>query len=96
MFNIEDELHDERMEGEFATFDGAVTELKRLAQLPWDQPPNLAPCTSWKTCGRKYVVVECEALPQRKEISRTCMLELDRDGPRWRTGIAASDVVDGV
>jgi hypothetical protein len=28
MFNIKDELHDERHDGEFVTFDGAVAELK--------------------------------------------------------------------
>jgi hypothetical protein len=96
MFNIEDELHDEQHEGDFETFDGAVAELKRLAQLPWDRPPNLAPCTSWKTCGRKYVVVEFEPSAPRKELSRTSVLEVGRNGPRWLTGRAGSDYINDV
>jgi hypothetical protein len=97
MFTIEDERHDERQEGEFATFASAVAALRRLAQLPWDRPPNLAPCTSWKTCGRKYVVVEYESLTQAlKEINRTDTLEVGRDGPRWLIDVGASDTLDGV
>jgi hypothetical protein len=57
MFVIEDEIHCD-WHGQFASFDDAVAELRRRATLPWDQPPNAAPCTSWKTCGRKYVIIE--------------------------------------
>jgi hypothetical protein len=97
MFTIEDELHDESREGEFPTFESAITELRRLAKLPWDRPPNLAPCASWKTCGRKYVVVEYESVTQPpKELSRTDLLEIGREGPRWLKDVGAADTFDGV
>jgi hypothetical protein len=57
MFLIEDEIHAEP-QGQFASFDEAMVELTRRAEVPWDQPPNVAPCLSWKTCGREYVVIE--------------------------------------
>ena len=52
VFVIEDESHAE-WAGEFATFEEALAELKRRASLPWDEAPNQAPCTSWRTCGRR-------------------------------------------
>ncbi len=57
MFVIEDEAHAEWF-GEFPTLEAATAELRRLKELPWDEAPNVAPCTSWRTCGRTYEVVE--------------------------------------
>ena len=48
MFKLEDELHAEIQEGEFETLDAALMELRHRAQLPWDAPPNVAPCQSWR------------------------------------------------
>jgi hypothetical protein len=45
MFIIEDEQHAEPQSGEFESIADALAELKRRAMLPWDQPPNVAPCT---------------------------------------------------
>jgi hypothetical protein len=57
MWVIEDELHAELI-GEFPSQEDALVELRRLAEVPWDQSPNQAPCTSWQTCGRNYELVE--------------------------------------
>src|SRR5262249_28629356 len=57
VFVIEDERHAEP-QGEFASLDAAVAELHRRAALPWDEEPNVAPCTGWRTCGRTYEVIE--------------------------------------
>jgi hypothetical protein len=56
---IEDELHTELQEDQFPTRQEAVAELRRRAYLPWDTAPNLAPCTSWRTCGRRYDLIQC-------------------------------------
>jgi hypothetical protein len=58
MFRIEDERHAEPQEGDFDSFASAVAELKRRAEMRWDEAPNVAPCTNWKDCGRSYEVVE--------------------------------------
>ena len=83
MFVIEDEWHAERV-GEFDSRDAAMAELQRLAGIPWDKAPNVAPCTSWKTCGRHYEVIEfdVQCTPWRV-LTRAAVLEIDMDGVRW-------------
>lgn len=82
-FVIEDESHEE-WQGEYASLEDAVAELKRRASLPWDQLPNVSPSTSWKTCGRNYQVIEFEtsARPWR-EIRRMDYLEVSAKGVTW-------------
>lgn len=83
MFVIEDELHAEP-QGEFASLDQAMAELKQWATIPWDQHPNLAPCISWRTCGRSYMVIEYDdsQLPW-KELRRISVLEVSAVGIEW-------------
>jgi hypothetical protein len=83
VFRIEDERHGEP-HGEFASFEEAVAELRRRAQLPWDERPNVAPCTNWRNCGRNYEVVEYDdtVLPWR-ELRRVEFLEISAQGARW-------------
>jgi hypothetical protein len=85
MFVIEDELHAEP-QGEFESYEDALDELRRRAAMPWDRPPNVAPCTSWRTCGRTYEVVEYDArqTPWR-ELQRVLVLEMSAAGARWET-----------
>ncbi len=82
-FVIEDDLHSQA-EGAFATFDEALAELRLRAVLPWDQPPNQAPCAGWEGCGRHYEVVEYDvsAVPWRR-LGRWSVLRIDAEGPRW-------------
>ncbi len=86
MFIIEDEAHAELQDGEFETEQDAMAELHRRALLPWDQTPNVAPCTSWRTCGRRYELVEYDksATPWR-ELSRRQILDISAEGVRWHT-----------
>jgi hypothetical protein len=83
MFIIEDEIHSELM-GEFESFEKALLELKRISKTPWDQEPNRAPCTSWKTCGRSYEIIEFDnsKIPW-KEIRRSYILEIKQNKIKW-------------
>ena len=83
MFVIEDELHHEQV-GELQTWEGAVAELRRLAEIPWDQEPNRAPCTGWKACGRHYEIVEYDITQTpRSEICRIHALEISANAVTW-------------
>ena len=80
MWFIEDELHAELQDGQFLTREDAVSELRRRAHLPWDTAPNLAPCTSWRTCGRRYELVERSDSEER---FRALVLEISASGVQW-------------
>jgi hypothetical protein len=83
MFQIDDELHGEP-QGEFDTFEDAMSELERRSKFPWDADPNKAPCMSWRTCGRNYEVVEYDdSQGEWKELSRTRVLEIRASGTTW-------------
>jgi hypothetical protein len=76
MFVIEDELHAEP-QGEYPDREAALAELQRRARIPWDQEPNLAPCLSWRTCGRNYEVIHYDDKQSPwKELSRISVLEV--------------------
>lgn len=82
-FIIDDASHAELL-GEFASLAEAVDELRCRAQLPWDHPPNLAPCMSWKTCGRCYEIVEYEVSEQPwRELRRIAAFEVTAQGVVW-------------
>ena len=90
MYVIEDQLHAEPV-GEFVSFAEVTSELQRLAALPWDQSPNLAPCTSWATCGRDYEVIEYDATQQPwQELSRVPALSVSAAGVIWSASFPAS------
>ena len=85
MFAIEDRLHGETG-AQFATREEAVAELHRLAALVWDQPPNQAPCTSWQTCGRSYVLAEYDVrFTPWRQLSVVPILEVSSKGVHWLT-----------
>lgn len=84
VFKIEDERHAEPLPGEFSSLAAAAVELRRLAALPWNQVPNVAPCTNWRTCGRKYEVVEYDVSTRPwKELNRVTALEVSAEGIKW-------------
>ena len=84
MFIIEDAIHAEYQDGEFTTFTEALTEVQRRAVLPWNEPPNVAPCTGWVTCGRAYVIIEYDASSTPwKELQRIPALEIGAAGIKW-------------
>jgi hypothetical protein len=83
MFIIEDEFHAES-QGEFPTYDAAIAELRRRSTLPWDEEPNVAPCMSWKTCGRRYEVIEYDvSTTPWREVQRLAILEVGASGSIW-------------
>ena len=91
-FVIEDELHAEH-HGEFAAFEDAVRELRRRAEIPWDQEPNQAPCQSWRTCGRAYEVIEFDdTQTSSKKLRHTKVLDISREGVVWHEPFAPANV----
>ena len=83
MWMIEDEAHAEP-QGEFESLDSALAELRRRAGIPWDIAPNAAPCTSWRTCGRRYEVVQFDTAESPwREIQRVHVLDISADGVKW-------------
>jgi hypothetical protein len=91
VFVIEDEIHCD-WHGQYASFGAAVAELQRRAALPWDQPPNAAPCRSWRTCGREYVIIEFdEAQTPWKELGRVPALEVSAEGVKWSSTLDPPD-----
>ncbi|KAA3607145.1 MAG: hypothetical protein DWQ01_15695 [Planctomycetota bacterium] len=80
---IEDEIHAEPI-SEHATLEAAIIELERLAGVPWDDEPNRAPCTSWRTCERNYEILEVETSPDSRKILRQIpALEVSAKGVVW-------------
>lgn len=84
MFIIEDEIHAEHQKGEYTTYREALAELHKRAKLPWDKPPNVAPCKSWRTCGRRYVVIEYDTSQQPWiQLQRKAVLNISADNVTW-------------
>jgi len=54
---IEDQIHCEWI-WKYNSISDATSELQRLLKLPWNKDKNLAPCMSYKTCGREYELIE--------------------------------------
>ncbi len=77
---IMDEWHAE-WHGDYDSVAAAVTELKRLAAVPWGQEPNRAPCTNWKGCGRRYEVLDYDSgeIPLKAIVA----LEISVSGVVW-------------
>ena len=88
MFIIEDEAHSEYI-AEVQTWEEAITELKRLSKIPWDKEPNQAPCISWKTCGREYIIIEFDGDGNSaKQLRRVSALGVSAESITWDPGFA--------
>ncbi len=89
MFVIEDEIHAEWC-GKFATFVEAMAEITARSRIPWDSPPNVCPCASWRTCGREYSIVEYDRSTNPwTERGRTPVLRLSHAEVRWEPDAAS-------
>jgi hypothetical protein len=86
MIIIEDRIHCDH-HGRFETFADALAELRRRAVIPWDERPNAAPCTSWKTCGREYQVMEFDDAQEPWKLLRgVAVLKVSAKGVEWVSG----------
>ena len=85
---VEDDTHAELI-GEFPSRKAAIEELRRLATQSWDGPDNRAPCTSWETCTRRYVLRRADAAYGEGEEA----LHVGSKGTRWRSTLLGSDSV---
>jgi hypothetical protein len=84
MFVIEDERHADQI-GTFSGEEDAMSELRRLAGVPWNQAPNAAPCTNSANCGRTYELVEYDTTQTPwRELSRTRALDVSAAGVEWQ------------
>lgn len=83
IFVVEDQVHAESF-GEFPALAEAWDELHRLSLISWNEPPNVAPCQSWQTCGREYEIIEYETatLPWTR-IRCLAGLEVSAKGLVW-------------
>lgn len=89
---IEDELHAE-VHSEHATLQEAVAELEKLARIPWDADPNIAPCQSWRTCGRRYEIIKYETSTEPwRFVCRLPALEVSASGAVWDEGLSRGPV----
>jgi hypothetical protein len=85
MFVIEDEWHAEWL-GEYLSRDDALDALQKLANLPWNEPPNVCPCTSWRTCGRRYRLIEFDGSAELwRKLGAQPVLEISATGTKWIT-----------
>jgi hypothetical protein len=83
MFVIEDEIHVEWC-GEFKIYEEALSELQDRIRISWDSAPNIYPCMSWRTCGRKYCILEFDSsLEPWREVFRTHVLSVSSKGTLW-------------
>lgn len=83
MFLIEDELHAE-IQGEFQTFEEALRELEKRAEIPWNEIPNRCPCTNWENCERNYQITEYDTTQTPwKELQRIEILNISAEGAEW-------------
>ena len=83
LFVIDDEFHAEH-QGEYASLAEVRAELERRAAVPWNQEPNRCPCTSWRTCGRRYVVIEYDNTSRPwRQLRRTPYLEVSAEAVDW-------------
>lgn len=83
IFIIEDEVHSS-IEWEFDSFEDAILELKKRADIPWNQKPNISPCMSWETCGKNYEIIEYENSSNPWiEKNRTLVLEISAKETKW-------------
>ena len=83
MFVVRDEWHADDI-GEFDSRAEAHAELQRLADIPWNEAPNLCPCRSWRTCGRSYHIIEYDTsgTPWR-QISYDALLDVSAKATVW-------------
>ena len=81
---IEDEFHC-NICGRYASFEEALAELKRWAELPWGEGDHCAPCQSWKTCHADYIVgVQYDPLLQDAHPDPVHVLTLSARGAEWQ------------
>ncbi len=86
MVVIEDEWHAEWI-GEFSSPAEARAVLQTLAQTPWNEPPNRCPCTSWRTCGRRYHLIKFDASTEPwRRLSDEPVLEVSAARIAWLSG----------
>lgn len=83
---IEDSIHCERI-AQCDSFEEAIERLQQLSQLPWDQEPNRAPCTSWRKCGREYQVIEYDdSASPWKVVREADVLKVSASNIEWVPG----------
>lgn len=82
IFVLEDDFHAELI-GQFSSREDAWSEVLRRADDP-SSIENRAPCTSWETCKREYVIVEYDDSNRSWiELSRQKVLTIEHERAVW-------------
>lgn len=93
---IEDESHAEWQKGEYLSVEEAFQELKRRAAMPWNESPNVCPCTSWKTCDRQYYILEFDDSTEPwTELKKLGCLKVSANGTVWSGHFENGELSDG-
>jgi hypothetical protein len=87
-YGIVDQIHIDYLPGQFTSLGAVVEEFHRLATVPWDQDPNLAPCTSWRTCGRIWTAGEYKVPGRGARWLDDIWEEVKANGVTWSGGLA--------
>ena len=94
LFVVSDNIHTDQS-GDFDGREAALREIRRRALIPWDEEPNLSPCTEWRTCGRVYAVAEYSDQPSRTFIRSTPIVMISAAGVHWYTdGEDATEIAE--
>ncbi|MBK9585399.1 MAG: hypothetical protein KA099_08875 [Alphaproteobacteria bacterium] len=85
-FVIEDRAHGNCKS--YPTFDEALAELLSRSKINWDEEPNKCPCKSWRTCERRYHILEMDdSVKPPRLISDMKIFTISFRGIQWHTTI---------
>ena len=83
MFILLDKFHYERI-GIYDSYEEALNKAIEISKIPWNIPPNKAPCTNWKKCGREYVIVErIKKNNKSLKVSEVDIFNISSNGVIW-------------
>ena len=88
-YSLWDEKHCE-IHGHFETLQEAMQELRQRATIPWDEPPNRAPCRSWRSCGREYYLRVTR--PGSAGPERISAMTISADGIVWYKNLLPDEI----
>jgi hypothetical protein len=93
VYFIEDETHSVHI-AQKNTFLEALRAIEEYSKLKWDEPPNKCPCRSWKTCHRKYTIIEGRTIDGKwSHISTTPICDVSANGVFWHYTERKNEIV---
>lgn len=82
VFVLEDDFHGDQI-GHYDTFEAAMDEVRKRAELGWEHPLNSVPCGN-DDCQRDYCIVEYNTHSKTwKELGRKYVMSISAKGVEW-------------